>query len=72
MAHDKGWFTIRCYTLHCISLQNENISNEKFSDCLVIRRKNPTLRNTRIESESILALHRVVTSVDVKVTQHKV
>ena len=61
----------QCDARPCVALirKTQIFLVKAFSDFLAIRRKDPTQRNARIGSESIMALHCVSTSVDTKVTQ---
>ena len=56
----------QCDGRPCIALicEKQNFLIRKFSDFLAIRHKDATQRNTRIESESILASDCVATSVN--------
>ena len=55
--------------LRCIVSSLRNVIIFKFSQFFMTRRKSATQRNVRIESESILALLYVVTSINAKATQ---
>ena len=55
--------------VRCANLQNMKLSNYDF---LVIRCKNLMERNVRIESKSVLVSRYIMTSFDVRVTEHNI
>ena len=67
-----GWFTIQCCTMHCVVSSLQHMKYPISSNFLATRCKNIThWRNTRIESESILALcyNIIAMSIDAKAVQ---